>query len=295
MSLPSEIRSGDLSVGLVPEIGGSVAYFRKGTADLMRPLSDADHAQGNVLGVAMFPMIPYANRIANNEFTFDGRTYQFSQNNPPELFNVHGSGWHSPWTERRTADNEVVLELLSLAPEEPYSYAAWQYFKLLHDRLIVTTEIENRGERRMPFGFGQHPWFIREPDVALQFEAGVFWIEGWDHVASERIAVTPELSFFQRRHLPRARRNNCYGRWDGLAEITWPSRRLGMRITAEPIFKHLMLYADPARPVFCLEPQTNTVCAFNMSEDPGEYDLGTIVLEPGEKASGAITFATFEV
>jgi hypothetical protein len=27
----SEIRSGDLTLGLVPEIGGSVAYFRKGT------------------------------------------------------------------------------------------------------------------------------------------------------------------------------------------------------------------------------------------------------------------------
>ena len=48
-----EIRNRDLSVGLVPGIGGSVAWFRKGAADLMRPLSDADRARGDVLGVSM--------------------------------------------------------------------------------------------------------------------------------------------------------------------------------------------------------------------------------------------------
>ena len=107
----SEIRSGDLTLGLVPEIGGSVAYFRKAGADLMRPLSDADRARGNVLGVAMFPMIPYANRIADNQFTFDGSTYRFEQNNPPERFNVHGTAWQLPWTERPVAEDETRLEL----------------------------------------------------------------------------------------------------------------------------------------------------------------------------------------
>jgi aldose 1-epimerase len=287
---PREIRNGDLSVGLVPEIGGSVSYFREGATDLMRPLSDADRDRGDVLGVSMFPMIPYANRIADNAFIFEGRTYRFAPNNPPERFNVHGTAWHLPWSEERIVENEAVLTLVQDAPDEPYSYAARQRFKLLSDRLVVTTEVENRGERRMPFGFGQHPWFIRDPDVSVEFRAGAFWIEGWDNTASERIATPPELAFFPRRPLPRARRNNCYALWDGSVEIAWPSRRLRLRIEADPIFKHLMLYADPARPVFCLEPQTNSVCAFNMPADAGD-DFGTIVLEPGQKASGAITFA----
>jgi aldose 1-epimerase len=290
-----EIGSGDLSLGLAPGIGGSVAWFRQGDVDLMRPLSEADRATRSVVGAAMFPMAPYANRIADNQFTFEGRTYRFPQNNPPEKFNVHGTAWHLPWSERRPADDEAVLELVHLAPDEPYSYAARQRFKLAPDALTVETEVENRGARRMPFGFGQHPWFLRDPDTEVRFDAEVFWIEGWDNTASERIATPPELSFATRRRLPKARRNNCYGHWDGTVEIVWPSRQIGLTITADPIFKHLMFYADPARPTFCLEPQTNSVCAFNMPGQQADYDLGTIVLEPGERAGGAIRFAPFAV
>lgn len=285
-----EIRNRDLSVGLVPGIGGSVAWFRKGATDLMRPLSEADRARGDVLGVSMFPMIPYANRIADNAFAFEGRTYRFAPNNPPEKFNVHGTSWHLPWTAEQIAEDEAVLTLVHIAASEPYSYAARQRFKLLSDRLVVTTEVENRGERRMPFGFGQHPWFDRDPDTQVEFKAGAFWIEGWDNTASERIATPPELAFYPGRPLPKARRNNCYALWDGSVGITWPSRGVRLQIEADPIFKHLMLYADPARAVFCLEPQTNSVCAFNMAAEEG-IDLGVIVLGPGEKASGAMTFA----
>lgn len=147
----------------------------------------------------------------------------------------------------------------------------------------------------MPYGFGQHPWFPRDPDTEVHFRARTFWIEGWDHVASERIATPPELGFTEWTRLPRARRNNCYGGWDGRVDIRWPSRNVGLRIEAEPIFKHLMLYADPARRDFCLEPQTNAVCAFNMiDEDLGDTDLGVIVLAPGDSAGGTMTFTPIE-
>jgi aldose 1-epimerase len=41
-----ELASGSLAVGIVPAIGGSLAYFRAGGVDLMRPLSDADRQAG---------------------------------------------------------------------------------------------------------------------------------------------------------------------------------------------------------------------------------------------------------
>jgi aldose 1-epimerase len=287
----SELRNGELSAGLAPDIGGSLAYFRKGNADLLRPLSDADRARGDVLGAAMFPMIPYANRIADNEFTFDGRTYRFAQNNPPERFNVHGTAWQLPWTERLLNDDEAVMELRHVAPDEPYSYAAWQRLKLFADRLVVVTEVENRGPRRMPFGFGQHPWFMPDRDAVLRFEAGTVWLFGPDILPTERLRPPPELDFAQGATLPRAWRGFCYGQWPGKAEIRWPSRGLGLRIEADPIFKHLMLYSDPKRPALCLEPQTNAVSAFTALEDDlGGYDLGVIILEPGERASGSMTF-----
>jgi aldose 1-epimerase len=290
-----EIAAGQLSVGLAPEVGGSVAHFRlkRGGAaiDLMRPLSDADRRAKNPIGAAMFPMVPFANRIADNEFRFGGRTYRFAANNPPERFHVHGTGWQSEWSMASMGSDQVVLELVRDRPDEPYSYRATQTFALTPEALAVTTTIENRGAETMPFGFGQHPWFEREDDVELRFDARVFWIEGWDHVASERIATPPELAFTDWRRLPKARRNNCYGAWAGRAEIRWPSRKVGLRIEAEPVFRHLMLFSDPGRKDFCLEPQTNVVCAFNlMADEPSGYDYGVVILEPGQSAGGSMSF-----
>ena len=213
-----EISAGPLSLGLAPEVGGSVAYFRlergDATIDLMRPLSDADRRAKNPVGAAMFPMVPFANRIADNAFSFGGRAYRFAANNPPERFHVHGTGWRSVWSVASADRERAVLELVCERPDEPYSYRATQTFAVTPTALTVTTTIENRGAVAMPFGFGQHPWFERAADVEMRFNAGVFWIEGWDHVASERIATPPELGFTTWRRLPSARRNNCYGLWD---------------------------------------------------------------------------------
>jgi len=295
-----EIASGKLGLGLVPEVGGSIAYFRLkrngASVDLMRPLSEGDRGRRDPLGVAMFPMVPYANRIAGNCFSFRGRSFEVKPNFPPDPLNVHGSGWLLPWTVARVAADEAVLELSRNSAAEPHQYVARQRFKLSPERLLVHIEVRNSGTTAMPFGFGQHPWFIRDPDVTVRFVAGAFWIEGTDGIPTEKIRTPPELGFTDPTHLPKARRNNCYGLWDGLIEIAWPSRRIGLRIEADPVFMHLMLYCDPARTAFCLEPQTNVVGAFNMvEEDLHGYDAGVIVLEPGAAAGGSISFVPFDL
>mgnify|MGYP001810020599 CR=1 FL=1 len=282
-----ELTDGNLSLGLVPDIGGSIAWLRIKGRDVMRPLSKADAATGNVLGTASFPMIPYANRIENNAFTFEGATYTVAANNGSEPFNVHGSAWKSVWTVEDVTASSAVLALdHDAGPDDPYSYRAVQHFSFENGALSLATKIENRGATRMPFGFGHHPWFPRDPDAQLTFRARDFWLEGPLGIVSDRIAVTPELDFAAGRGLPAGWRNNNYGFWDGTAELRFPGRGVGLVIEADPLFENLMFYADPKRDVFCLEPQTNVSCALNRSE----ADLGVIVLGPGERSAGTIRF-----
>jgi aldose 1-epimerase len=285
-----ELRASELALGLVPEIGGSVAYFRSKDRDLLRPLSDDARRSGNVLGVAMFPMVPFANRIADNQFTFRRRTHQFSPNNPPDRFHVHGSGWQMPWRVAECSVSQAVLEVDYLRPDEPYSYRAVQRFQLFSDALVVGMAITNRGGFAMPFGFGQHPWFERDADVTLQFTARQFWLEGPDHIATEAISIAPQLDFRSARLLPTTWRNNDYGGWAGTAEVRYPSRGVGLRIDADPVFRHLMFYADPTKSFFCVEPQTNAVCAFNRAEEGDADELGILVLNPGDTAQGTLRF-----
>ena len=290
-----ELRAGALSLGIVPDIGGSVAFFRVGRTDVMRPLSGTDRGSGDVLGTAMFPMVPYANRIAGNQFSFGGAEWQVHPNNPPERFNVHGSGWRASWSAERTCPDETWLTLERDAPPDPYRYRAVQHFKLTPETLAVTMTLTNRGSRPMPFGFGLHPWFERDDDTTVMFRAERFWLEGPDGVATEPVTLPRELDFGDGRRLPPTWRNNGYGGWDGMAEIGFPAKGLGLRIAADPVFKHLMLYADPAKPFFCLEPQTNAPCAFNRIGQVVDAALGIIVLDPGQSTAGTVSFTPFVI
>jgi galactose mutarotase-like enzyme len=44
----------------------------------------------------MFPMLPFANCIRDNRFTFEGR-HEVTANMAGTRLNFHGSGWQSPW------------------------------------------------------------------------------------------------------------------------------------------------------------------------------------------------------
>ncbi len=147
---------------------------------------------------------------------------------------------------------------------DPFAYRAVQRFSFDNGALSLMTEIENRGETRMPFGFGHHPWFPRDPDVTLTFNARDFWLEAPLGVAGDRISMAPELDFSAGRGLPGAWRNNNYGGWDGRRRTPLPARGVGLVIDGRSrSFGNLMFYADPKRDVFCLEPQTNVSCALN--------------------------------
>jgi aldose 1-epimerase len=283
-----ELAAGPLTLTLAPGIGGSVATFRHGETDIMRPLSLADAEAGNVLGTAMFPMVPYANRISGNAFDFRGRTYRFKPNLPPDRHILHGSGWQLPWSVDRATGDEALLSLADRG--DPYQYRATQHFALDPAGLTVSMTITNNAPDPMPFGFGLHPWFIRDPDVTLQFVASTFYLEEPEHLAGDRITLPPELGFAREGPLPDRWRNNDFGGWDGAAMLRFPSRGFGLRISADPVFRHLMVYADPARPFFCIEPQTHASGAFNRKAGFDDPDEGILVLGPGEQAGGTVRF-----
>lgn len=286
-SEPVLLSAGGLEVDLVPATGGSVAAFRHRGTDVFRPLSAADRALGNVLGVGMFPMVPYANRIAGNAFEFQGRCYRVQANNPPERFNVHGTGWHRAWTVAAQGAGAVMaLEETG----EPWCYRAEQHVALDPCGLTVGLRLMNTGRRTMPFGFGLHPWFPRDGDVTLAFQATRFHPEGPEMVAGAAVPLPESLDFTAARPLPSLRLNNDFGGWSGRGVLRFPARGVELVISADPVFGHLMIYADPGRPFFCVEPQSNAACAFNRGDvaDPQE---GIVVLEPGQEVRGDVRFA----
>ena len=289
-----ELRVGPLAVDLAPAIGGSIARFRIDGIDVMRPLSDANRSAGNVLGVASFPMIPFANRIGGNGFEFEGRRYGFAANNPPEIYHVHGTAWHRPWTAEQAGPESAVLTL-EVADPSSYSYRAEQRFTLDDAGLELVTRVTNSGAHRMPFGFGHHPWFDRDADTTVQFGATSFHLNEPEGMIGQRVSLPPEVSFNSAAPLPKYWRCSDYGGWDGSATVRFPSRGAGLTMIGDAPYRHVMFYADPALTVFCVEPQTNASGAFNRPDGFGDPEDGVIVLAPGESAEGTLRFEAFRI
>ncbi len=170
------LRAGVLTLELVPSLGGAVSAFRletrAGPFDLFRSLKVPEGAREDALHAGCFPMVPFANCIRDNRFGFEGRRYAVSPNMAGSRLNFHGSGWQSAWQVAARALDRVELRLGDGRVDGVYRYEAVQLFELDPRALTLTTTLRNRGERAMPFSFGQHPWFPRHGGMLVRFRAG---------------------------------------------------------------------------------------------------------------------------
>ncbi len=281
------LSAGDLSLDLAPALGGSVASFRLAQLDLFRPLpADETHAVRS----GMFPMVPFANCIRDNSFDLDGENYRVTPNMEGSPLNFHGSGWLLPWTLTEQDASRAVLRLDGAKVDDAYTFDAQQVFDLTEAGLAVELSVTNRAARRLPFSFGQHPWFPRHGATHLRFAANGLWTEGTNGVAGVLTNVPVNCDYAVWRQPPLSRQNNCYAGWDGTAHIAWPERRIGLSMRADPLFSHLMFHVPPSgEPVFCAEPQTNAPCGFDGLES-GSAQGGVFILDPGASIVGTIHF-----
>ena len=65
-----ELVAGDLRVMLDPETGGAIAAFTWRDVALLRPVSDPRLGAQHERAVAGYPLIPFANRVADGRFSF---------------------------------------------------------------------------------------------------------------------------------------------------------------------------------------------------------------------------------
>src|SRR3954447_21048772 len=100
------LRAGPLEAVIVPEVGGSIARFdwldgvRREA--LFRPAPESLTA---VLNAGCFPLVPFANRIRDGQFSCGGRVVRLAPNMAGDPSPLHGQGWLAPWTVERCGES----------------------------------------------------------------------------------------------------------------------------------------------------------------------------------------------
>lgn len=273
------LSAGEWTAEVRPELGGAVTALRKGGRDVLRPTADG---ASDPLETACFPLTPYANRIANGRFVFDGRGVVIPTLPVFAPHALHGDGWLKAWSVERAAPDRVVLTLAGGGDASwPWSYEARQAIALVDEGLEIVLQMTNVSGEVMPAGLGLHPYFPRPAGTRLSAVTTGVWT-GPD-IVPDRLAPPAEVADWVGQEVDAVAASvslidNAYEGWNGVAELADPD---GVTQVSADVDR-LHVYAPPGQDFCCLEPVSHRPDAFNQ-ERPGRG--GYRLLGPGETLS----------
>ncbi len=218
--------------------GGRIASFRVDGHELLRTEGDGAIQWGS------FPMAPYAGRIRDARFTFDGRANRLPATLPPHA--IHGTVLDRSW--RVETDGSIATDL---GPDWPFAGRAVQRFELTSDTL--TCRLEVRADEAMPASIGWHPWFRRRleglpGELELELEAGAMYVRDAAGIATVQRVVPPPGPW-----------DDCFTDLTRPPLLRWPGF---LELAVESDCPDWVVYTVPEDAV-CIEPQTAPPDALN--------------------------------
>ncbi|MBD3896077.1 aldose 1-epimerase [Halomonas sp. ML-15] len=273
--------NGSLRLKVNPDLGGAVVRFdrltEQGLEALMRPGSDSERDPNRL---AMYPLVPWSNRISGGGFTWRGAFYPLAPNLPGEALPIHGDGWQRAWQIEAQSPHELRLTLRS-RDQPPFDYRAELVYRLEDNALEVTLAVTHLGDTPAPYGLGLHPWFPRSAEVRLDATAeGVWEVDGAQlPTLWRRLDAGDPWSFARPASLPAGTIDNLFTGWSGRAELRWPERSVTLQVATDAS-RYLLFSPGSQADFFCFEPVSHAVDAHHV-DDPQRH--GLVELERGER------------
>ena len=111
-------------------------------------------------------LFPFANRIKDGCYEFEGNTYQFDINEPDNNNALHGLVYNKTFEVVREDTTETSASVKLVYHENnkcngfPYTYAIYLEYVLTETTLDLNVEIKNTDTQTFPFTLGWHPYFL---------------------------------------------------------------------------------------------------------------------------------------
>lgn len=262
---------------LAPVMGGGIARLDIEGKPVLRPWSGRQ--EEGPFALASNILVPFSNRV-DGGFEWAGQWRDIPPNRAGKELPVHGDGFAKPWHVQTHSATSATL-VLEAGAIGPFIYRATQKFTLSAQRLRIDLSITNTGPEALPFGCGFHPWFPRNAETRLQFDADGVWTEDDRHLSGEHLRVGEHEAwdFHQFRALPDNLVNNAWTGWSRTAHITQNTQFASVSISTEEKLTCAIIYSDDKDCDFvCFEPVSHPVNAHNMPNKPG-----LTVLAPGQE------------
>ena len=298
-----------ISVAIAPDLGSNMLRFRVGRFDVIH--CDASLLRERAF-TGNFVLWPFPNRMTNRRYVYQGVEYTLQDIKRPEDDEVliHGLVFDQPWqhdTPQVLADSVSVTTWYDMTPDSPH-FAGFPFesrlsltYTLRNNGVRVEYLLRNIGSGTMPYGFALHPYFSAPgggDNVSVNIPA-MRVMEADDRLLPTGRVLNVDTVMYAIFDLRQPRPLGCLNLdhvYTGLlpgavSAIEYRDQALRLNVSASAAFTHVVIYAPPGAPYFCLENQTCATDAINLHHG-GLQDLAHLLeVRPGELHRGHIDYA----
>lgn len=249
---------------VMPTLGGSITRLDHRDNAVLRPAMGVPESP---LDCACFPLVPYANRIAEGRFSFGGKIYALPRNFGDHPHSLHGVGWQAAWAVGERRSDAIRLQHDHVGDARwPWSYRAEQMITLEPDCCRIELRVTQMAPDTVPLGIGLHPYLPAGPTTALRMHARSVWLSD-STLLPNREAPVDHFGAWGGGALVAGNQliDNCYAGWSGNAVITQPWGSIEIDAIGAD---NAHLYRPSDEPYFCIEPVSHLPNAINCGGMP---------------------------
>ena len=158
------IASADVSLTVLPEIGGRIHRLRAFGHDVLRTPADPEQHLREPFFWGGYNMAPWCNRISATPTEVAGANRRPRAPNFRDGSAIHGQVYERAW--ETVGEGEFRVE--GGGDGWPWRYEALLTVEVDERRVLMTQTVRNLDDGQMPAGIGLHPWFVGSPLVAIR-------------------------------------------------------------------------------------------------------------------------------
>jgi aldose 1-epimerase len=240
---PITLVAGAITATIEPDVGARISSFRVHETEFLTP------QKNHPLEWGMYPMAPFAGRVRNAQFMFNGTTHDLVADAEPHA--IHGTTYARAWriTERTNSSLTMTIGL----------GANWPMLgKVTHEVRLTPTSLQCLlridAEEAMPAQVGWHPWFYAPQKIVTDFDA-MLQRDPFGIATSKEVPV------------PNTPVDDCFVRAGNFPQVS----KDGITVEIISDCSHWVRYDAPNGDT-CIEPQ---------SGPPNQINDSPIVIAPG--------------
>lgn len=248
-----ELATSDSCVRIDLDRGGRLASLGVEDLELLVGAEAVDSDPRSSFLWGCYPMAPYAGRVRNGRFEWNGLQYQLELGMPPHA--IHGSVFDRSWEVSASSGTEAVLET-SLGENWPFEGSALQRIALEPGGLRLHLEVHSDSEV-FPASLGWHPWFQRQlargAGAELEFSAASMYTRDAEGIPDGTLAPPSQRPW-----------DDCFTDLEANPRIRWPA---ALELELSSSVRHWVVYDETAHAI-CVEPLTAPPDVFNIRTEP---------------------------